>query len=59
MHDIEEGKQVIYNSKIFWVYAVKGELLTLVPEDALEWDTGILRLSEAFQIHSRKVKLKI
>ena len=59
MDDIKEGNQVIYNSKTYWVYEVKGNKLTLVPEDALEWETGILRLSEAFQLPISKVTLKV
>lgn len=53
-----EGDLVIYNNKTYWVYEIKGFKLTLVPEDALEWDTGILKLNEAFQIHYSKVKWK-
>lgn len=55
---IKEGSLVIYNTLTYWVYEVKGSRLTLVPEDALEWDTGILRLNQAFQIETSKVQLK-
>jgi hypothetical protein len=56
---ITEGCLVQYNSKTYWVYEVKGLKLTLVPEDALDWDSGILKLSEAFQIPISKVSLKL
>lgn len=58
MSDVREGSLVEFNGKDYWVYEIKGSRLTLVPEDALEWDTGILRLNEAFQIPMNKVTLR-
>lgn len=58
MSEMKEGSLVEFNGKDYWVYEIKGLKLTLVPEDALEWDTGILRLNEAFQIDKNKVTIR-
>lgn len=62
MNEIKVGSLVEFRGKDYWVYEIKtnaqGSKLTLVPEYALEWDTGLLKLNEAFQIPMDKVTLR-
>lgn len=41
----------------FWIYAIKGNKLTLVPQGNLDWEDGVLRLTDAFQVDASKVRL--
>ena len=46
-----------YHGFQFWIYEIKGTKLTLVPEGNLDWEDGILRLTDAFQVDASKVRL--
>lgn len=53
----KEGQLVEYKSNIYWIYEVKGTKLILVPQEAMDWESGILQLNQAFQIDNSKVTL--
>jgi len=52
-----EGSMVSYKGNMYWVYDVKGERLTLVPQDAMDWETGELKLGQAFQVDQSRVSV--
>lgn len=60
--EYKEGNLVHYSGVShlgfqFWIYEIKGTRLTLVPEGNLDWEDGILRLTDAFQVDASKVRL--
>lgn len=53
----KEGMLVEYKGSKYWIYEVKANRLTLVPQEAMDWEEGILKLNNAFQIDSGAVTL--
>lgn len=51
----QEGQLVSYRQNLYWIYDIKGDKVTLVPESALDWASGVLLLEKAFQVDLSKI----
>ena len=57
MKELTVGNLVEYKNKNYWIYEDKGLKVILVPMHAMDFDEGIIKLTEAFQIDKSKLKL--
>lgn len=49
------GQLVVFKNKVYWLYEIKESKATLVPQDAMDFQEGILHLGQAIMVDMKRV----